>query len=200
MIWIFWLFLFTLSRKKAVEGSNTPFSCLQPPIPPPSLCWSEHLLHVQIKTGFIWHYLLIYFLLSWQCWQTMGQGYSFIWHCELLLDHITPNELQIYSKREMLSKEVLMSFWEVPLWQRVHTWQPFCDKHTTKILWSWWTQIFHILCRSCSWSCLKIQNLFSSCRSKQTHLSFNEDFLHFQGLIYLAVFPHFWRLSYVRKR
>lgn len=90
VIWILCLFLVTLSRNKAVKGSNTPLPCLQLFISSPSLCWSEHLVHVQIKTGFTWHYSLIYFLLSWQCRQTMGQGYYFIWHCKLLLDHITP--------------------------------------------------------------------------------------------------------------
>lgn len=120
MIWILWLFLVTLSRNKAVEGSNTPLSCLQPLVPPPSLRWSEHLVHVQIKTGFIWHYFLIYFLLSWQYRQTMGEDYNFIWHCKLLLDDIMPNELLSISLFECICKEVFTSFWEVPVLQWVH--------------------------------------------------------------------------------
>lgn len=56
MIWMLWFFLVTLSRNKAVEGSSTPLPCLQPLVPSPSLCWSEHGTH-SVKNCF---YLILF--------------------------------------------------------------------------------------------------------------------------------------------
>lgn len=165
--------------KKQLKEVILPIPCLQSPIPPTSLCWSEHLVHVQIKTDFIWHYLLMYFLLSWQCWQTMGQGYSFIWHCELLLDDITPlnyltsPSLNVFVRKYSWASERCREYTNDNHFV-ISTQLKSCDPDE---------QTFHFLCRSCFWSCLKIQSLFFSCSWKQTYLSLNEDFLHFQGFI-----------------
>ena len=66
MIRILWLFQVILSKNKAallLKEAILSLRCLQPLVPSPSSCWYEHLLHVQIKTIFIWNYLLILFLL-----------------------------------------------------------------------------------------------------------------------------------------